>query len=195
MENHSTQTSCTNDLQSTKTTWKDIFLCPLVYFYFPHVRHLLLIVVRYSCSFVPVFFSPHYAALFLESQFFLLLLIYIIFSSENKPLKTKTNKKILHSSGAFVGMFMSSCLKLQMPSNMHGTSENTRKTGYEIFWSATWPFLSKPTLTQRKAARGVAVWIWWCWFSNCAPVLWVQLVYNRRMIRFRSLFFLICTAS
>ncbi len=149
MENHSTQTSCTNDLQSTKTTWKDTFCVPLFIFIFP-MRGISCpsssgVVVRYSCSFVPVFFLSTLCCSFPgEWNLIIIINVYKKNSDENKPLKTK--KKVLHSSGAFVGMFMSSCLKLQMPSNMHGTSENTRKTGYETFWSATWPFLSKPKM-------------------------------------------------
>lgn len=77
----------------------------------------------------PAVFPPC-AALFLESQL-LLLLIYIIFFYGKQTFEKKKTFSTL--SGAFLGMFMSSCLKLQMPSNMHGTSENTlEKQGMKL---------------------------------------------------------------
>lgn len=116
--------------RALKQPGRTSFVCPLlVYFSSPPLPNEASLAhhcpVWFYIIAVLFFFSPPCAALFLESQYYLLLIyIYIIFFYRKQTFK---KNHVLHSSGAFVGMFMSSCLKLQMPSNMHGTSENTLK--------------------------------------------------------------------
>lgn len=109
--------------------------------------NLLPRVVHYSRQFYSPS-SPH-AALFLES--YLLLLIYIIFCS--RANWTLFEENVLHSSVAFAGVSMSSLSKLQMPSNMHGTSENTKKNRVWNFLVCYLAFLSKTNSNFLKGSE------------------------------------------
>lgn len=123
MEKNGTQTSCTNDLQSTKTTQKDIFFLVLSFlfiFFLSHMRHLLplsSLVLHYSCSFVILFlFSPPCAALFLESQLYLsssiiiiiniYIYIYFFLSAENKPSTKNKHSALFRSFCGDVHVFL-----------------------------------------------------------------------------------------
>ncbi len=107
-----------------------------------------------------VFFSTLCCS-FLESPIFLLLLIYIIFFCGKQTIE---DKKSLPSSGAFVGDVHVFLFKLQMPSNMPRKPLRTpEKQGMKL--SGLLPGLPLKTITNpEKGSRGIAVWIWWCWF-------------------------------